>query len=623
MPLRFGPGPVFAYESVAAARRWQTFAQRASAALALLAGLTAVRVLMTSELAVDQSGVSIRQLAELGAYFYYAISTVLVAMMLAVAPASTAGAVCLDRARGALTHMLVTDLTDAEIVLGKLAARLAPVVGALAATVPLLALTTLLGGVDPAALVTLTALCLAVAVLGCALALAVSVRATKTHEVLMAVYAVWTCWTLMPGAWTLFSWLGLIRRVPDRVLKANPFVLAWAPHAWPGYTGPGDLAVFAAWTSALSACLVAYSVFRLRGEVSGGTVGRRVRPPGGFARVRSWWPGPSLDGNPVLWREWHRARPSRLARAVWWLYGLGSLAATTWAAVLVLRRGGRVVDQSLLFVSAFEVFLGLLLVSLSAPTALAEERARGSLDVLMTTPLSTASIVLAKWWGAYRVVPKLALLPAFGAALLALTVPEVVTTGRMGPGSPLPVTPFDRIAAVVFPVAWVFAQGAVVTSVGLALATWIPRLGRAVAVSVSGYVVVSVVWMMSLEMGVAEWCLTCFGFPEEVDNEVSILIALGSVSPNPFGGQFVPGFVLSNSFGVERMVFWLSQTVLLAMTAGFAAWLLGLTILTFEPCLGRVTARGANGPAGRRSARSAGRVSGCRERPGMCFRSGQ
>ena len=31
-------------------------------------------------------------------------------------------------------------------------------------------------------------------------------------------------------------------------------------------------------------------------------------------------PGPSLDLNPVAWREWHRARPSRMMRVAWGLY---------------------------------------------------------------------------------------------------------------------------------------------------------------------------------------------------------------------------------------------------------------------------------------------------------------
>ena len=36
---------------------------------------------------------------------------------------------------------------------------------------------------------------------------------------------------------------------------------------------------------------------------------------------------------------------------------------------------------------------------------------RGSLDVLMTTPMSTTEIVIGKWLGTYRVVPFLAILP--------------------------------------------------------------------------------------------------------------------------------------------------------------------------------------------------------------------
>ena len=39
------------------------------------------------------------------------------------APAATAGAICLDRACGTLAHLLATDLSDPEIVLGKLAAQ--------------------------------------------------------------------------------------------------------------------------------------------------------------------------------------------------------------------------------------------------------------------------------------------------------------------------------------------------------------------------------------------------------------------------------------------------------------------------------------------------------------------
>ena len=63
-------------------------------------------------------------------------------MVMLAAPAATAGAICLDKARGTLLHVLVTDLSDAEIVLGKLAARLVPVLGLVACSLPVLALGT-------------------------------------------------------------------------------------------------------------------------------------------------------------------------------------------------------------------------------------------------------------------------------------------------------------------------------------------------------------------------------------------------------------------------------------------------------------------------------------------------
>ena len=56
------------------------------------------------------------------------------------------------------------------------------------------------------------------------------------------------------------------------------------------------------------------------------------------------------------------------------------------------------------WVNGLQVAAGLRL-SAGAATSLAEERVRGSLDVLMTTRLSTAEIVLGKWLGNYRFVP--------------------------------------------------------------------------------------------------------------------------------------------------------------------------------------------------------------------------
>ena len=71
------------------------------------------------------------------------------ALVILAAPAATAGAICLDRARGTLSHMLMTDLSAAEIVLGKLGSRLLPVLSMLVCALPILELLTLLGGRGP------------------------------------------------------------------------------------------------------------------------------------------------------------------------------------------------------------------------------------------------------------------------------------------------------------------------------------------------------------------------------------------------------------------------------------------------------------------------------------------
>ena len=67
-----------------------------------------------------------------------------------------------------------------------------PVVGLVVCALPVMSLGALLGGMDPQAVAMAFLIALAVAILGCVLALAISVWATRTHEVIMAVYAFWT-----------------------------------------------------------------------------------------------------------------------------------------------------------------------------------------------------------------------------------------------------------------------------------------------------------------------------------------------------------------------------------------------------------------------------------------------
>jgi hypothetical protein len=288
--LRWGPGPVFIYDSIVATRRWQLYALRFLFVLGLLSALLLgwyMTGIMSRAAGVNAGGLTMRQLAALGQYFYYAIATTQLALVLLVAPAATAGSICLDRARGTLTHMCATDLTDWEIVLGKLGARLLPVLSLVVATVPVLALAGLLGGIIIEAIVTLTLITLTLAVFGCTLALAISVRATKTQEVLMAVYGIEGVWVMGPLIWMLLAQTAMFPGVPAWFMAINPFVMAWAPYAWPNYLGMGQLAAILAGTLALSAGFVVYATLRLRAEVA-------TRSRTRITRLSSWLEGAGL-----------------------------------------------------------------------------------------------------------------------------------------------------------------------------------------------------------------------------------------------------------------------------------------------------------------------------------------
>lgn len=559
MPMDMGLGPVFESEWRAGTRRWQLYALRA--VLVLLLGLGLWGVWLSHE-GVTVNALSHRQLAEIGRAFYSVTSLILLGLVGLVAPAATAGAICQDKDRGNLMLLFATDLRAREIVAGKLAARLVPVLGLIGCAAPVLVLATPFGGVDPGLLIGAVLVCLGCAVFGCSLALVLSVWGRKMHEVVLATYAFGITWLLLGPVWmgvtmgrTGLAWLP----GPYALLPLNPVFLVLAPLG----SAPGmpirlaDQARFAAVGLGVSALLVALAVWRVRPvalrQVSRGGTAARV---GWLGRLTRRLPGPTLDGNPILWREWHRSRPTRWSTFVWGGFALASLASIAW--VLDNRiPGTRDVGT---VINGLQVSVGLLLLSVSAVTSLAEERQRGSLDVILATPLSTVSIVMGKWWGAFRLVPLLATYPMLMALILTNT-----------PGA---WSGFLVIGALVM------AQGAALTSLGLALATWRPQVGRAIALSSGTYILVLV--------GPIPLAHALFGPGGVVSNSRDLASGLSSASP--FWGVGYTSSLLDGMGSFRRdyggqvawLVFWITVYTLLA------AGLLLLTLATFNRRLGRV-----------------------------------
>ena len=143
------------------------------------------------------------------------------------------------------------------------------------------------------------------------------------------------------------------------------------------------------------------------------------------------------------------------------------------------------------------VIFGLLMLAAIAPTSMAEERQRGSLDILAATTLSTRAIVIGKWLGTFRLVLLMAIAPGLMALAMATARSERnVMRSRPGmtPEYYQIVTLGARCFGVVVVIATILAHGALITSVGLALAVWVKRQSRAIALSVGWFILVTAAW---------------------------------------------------------------------------------------------------------------------------------
>jgi ABC-type transport system involved in multi-copper enzyme maturation permease subunit len=195
-------------------------------------------------------------------------------------------------------------------------------------------------------------------------------------------------------------------------------------------------------------------------------------------------------------------------------------------------------------VNAFQFAVGLLLVSVTSVTRLFEERVAGSLDVLLVTPLSTSSIVWGKWWATYRTV-------------LLLTVLPTTLACRFGGSNGRSEWNTGALALPLF-VALMLVYGAFVTSLGLALATWVRRLAVAVGLSVGIYLLLAVGSLLVLG-----------------DSKVSAV--------SPWFGVAELTYAVAGKDDVRGQTIFLMVTYALA-----AAALASATRESFDRCLGRV-----------------------------------
>jgi ABC-type transport system involved in multi-copper enzyme maturation permease subunit len=356
--------------------------------------------------------------ARLGPLLFQILTKVELALFLFFAALSAASTVSQEKDRRTFILLLITDLRNDEIVLGKLLGSLLPIALLLAATFPLMMLLILLGGIDPRqvwqAMLIVAATSLAAGSLGGLIALwrdrtfqALALTVLFLVLYLCVVNGLSVLPTLTPRLpetevrhWQ--EWLDPLRALGT---VQDPAALL-EPGLSPAYG-------FALVMLSIGLGLNVVGLLRLRvWNPSGEPIMQREQPEDaedrdrvtvGDAKARvSVHAAPGavrrVGSNPILWREIATRAYGRrpfLVKSAYFIV----LAFICWLALTPVL----VQHQQLSFAAAYGLIpvgvLSLLLVAAQAVTAITSERDTGALDLLLVTDLTAKEFIFGKLSG--------------------------------------------------------------------------------------------------------------------------------------------------------------------------------------------------------------------------------
>ncbi len=195
-------GPIIAREVLTAPRPVRFYILRAAFATGMFILMWTAWQSLVGWREVQQVGV----LARFGSVLYLLFSLLQLTFLLFFAPLSAATAVSHEKDRRTFLLLLMTDLSDLEIVLGKLAASFVMILTVLVAGLPVLCLCALLGGISMWQVANLYAVTIASGLAGGAIGLLIALWRDRTFQsvsltilfVVLSIVAVEAVATLFP-----------------------------------------------------------------------------------------------------------------------------------------------------------------------------------------------------------------------------------------------------------------------------------------------------------------------------------------------------------------------------------------------------------------------------------------
>ena len=371
-------------------------------------------------------------LSRLGPLIFQMFSLVQVVLLVFYAALASASAVALEKDRRTFLLLLITDLADREIVLGKIIGSILPLLTLPLASLPLMALLVLTGGVGIWQVLAVTLLTWTAMVASGALGGLMALWRERTFPAL-ALTALGVVLYLLIVRLTGFlpqPWGQAVSTVLDPFLALglvlDPATLILDRGGW--------LLAHLGWMAALGCGLLGAGMVMLRvWNPSGEPIMQREVPDEAPAeevdRMRAHAaPGQirHVVGNPILWRETHTRAYGRRPFLIQlgYLLVLGLILYGTLVPVLAGERFPFAAAYGLLPV----LVLSLLLVAAQAVTAITTEKDLGALDLLLVTDLTAGEFIFGKLLGIVRntllfIVPPLVLGAVYAAGGYLATPP--------------------------------------------------------------------------------------------------------------------------------------------------------------------------------------------------------
>lgn len=402
-------GPVFTREVVTAPRRARLYIARA-AYVAVLLVLTATA---WQVLAGTQEVRNVGDLARFGAIVFQILAPLQLAVVMFFAALSAASAVAAEKDRQTLILLLLTNLSNTELVLGKLLASTLNVLVLIASALPVFMLLVLLGGVSFAQVAQVFAVTLAGALAAGSLGAMLAFWREKTFQTLAMTALALVFWL---AAWEVVargalgeSWLGVscqtwaIGFSPwQAMLEAMRPVVEVDPALGP-IRSPVYLYLLLA--IGVTVCLNGLAIVMVRvwnpsRELRREPEASDEKPAEAAAPVRR--PGKSRQvwDNPIIWREirtWAYGRKI-LAMRLAYLVLAGLALAGLYSLVHQPAAPSR--TDLALILAPFGV-LSLVLLNAQAVTSLTSERDAKAIDLLLVTDLSPSEVIYGKLGGVF------------------------------------------------------------------------------------------------------------------------------------------------------------------------------------------------------------------------------